>query len=94
MSTSRQEHSTFMSDQSIKTPIRAFMSRSFEGRELADDDDIFALGFGNSLFAVQLVNFVEGEFSIEIEGADLDIANFRTINALSTLVQAKVRSRA
>ena len=40
-----------MFDDRIRSPIREFMSRSFQGRKLRDDDDIFALGFGNSLFA-------------------------------------------
>ncbi len=79
-----------MIDDSIKGPIRAFMSRSFNGRKLADDDDIFALGFGNSLFAIQLVAFVEGEFDVEIDPADLDMENFKTVDALANLVRSKV----
>ncbi len=78
-----------MSDDSIRSPIRSFMSRSFKGREIADDDDIFALGFGNSLFALQLVAFVEGEFGIEIESEDLEMTNFRSIAAVSSLVTRK-----
>jgi methoxymalonate biosynthesis acyl carrier protein len=82
-----------MTDDSIKAPIRGFMTRSFDGRTLADDDDIFALGFGNSLFAIQLVAFIEGEFDVEIDGDDLDMSNFKSIDALARLVQSKVNSR-
>ena len=78
-----------MPEPSIMTPIREFMSRSFDGRELADDDDIFALGFGNSLFAIQLVAFVEGQFGIEIESEDLEMENFRSVRAVSGLVERK-----
>lgn len=83
-----------MANESIKRPIRGFMARSFSGRTIADDSDIFALGFGNSLFAIQLVSFVEGEFAIEIDGSELELANFKSIDALATLVQAKLDTRA
>ena len=66
------------------------MSRSFNGRDIADEDDVFALGFGNSLFAIQLVTFVEGEFEIEIESEDLDMDNFRSVLAISSLVERKL----
>jgi acyl carrier protein len=79
-----------MSDENIKSRIRGFMARSFEGREFADDDDIFALGFGNSLFAIQLVQFMESAFKVEIEAEDLDMANFRSIQAVSALVARKL----
>lgn len=82
-----------MSDETILPPIRRFMAGSFSGRDLADEDDIFALGFGNSLFAMQLVNFVEGQFGIEIDSEDLEMSNFRSIRAISDLVRRKLASR-
>ncbi|WP_404337306.1 acyl carrier protein [Sphingomonas sp. MMS12-HWE2-04] len=69
--------------------IATFLSRAFEGRMLGPDDDIFAGGFGNSMFAMQLVGFVEKEFGIEIDADDLDIANFSTIARLTELVERK-----
>jgi methoxymalonate biosynthesis acyl carrier protein len=79
-----------MIEEKIASPIRTFMSRTFDGRTVADEDDIFALGFGNSLFAMQLVAFVERQFDIEIESEDLDMSNFRSIQAISTLVGKKM----
>lgn len=79
-----------MFDDRIRSPIREFMSRSFQGRKLRDDDDIFALGFGNSLFAYQLVMFVEGRFGIEIGSDDLEMVNFRSVEAISSLVERKL----
>lgn len=78
-----------MTKEAIAVPIREMMQRSFEGRSLADDDDIFATGFGNSLFALQLVTFVEQKFNIEIDSEDLDIENFRTIRKIADLVERK-----
>ena len=79
-----------MPDDAIRLPIRGFMSRSFDGRAVADEDDIFALGFANSLFAMQLVAFVESHFRIDIDSDDLEIENFRSVAAISGLVERKM----
>lgn len=72
-----------------KTKIKEFLARFFRNHELKDDEDIFALGFVNSLLAMQLVNFVEKEFGVEIDDDDLDLDNFRTINNIDALVANK-----
>jgi acyl carrier protein len=38
---------------------------------------------------MQLVNFVETAFGITVENEDLDLENFRTIEAIATLVERK-----
>lgn len=76
-----------MDDSKIK--IRAFLSRFFQVAAVAENDDIFALGFINSLFALQLVAWVEKEFEIQIEDEDLEIENFNTIEAIANLVARK-----
>jgi methoxymalonate biosynthesis acyl carrier protein len=76
-----------MDDSKIK--IRAFLSRFFQAAAVAENDDIFALGFINSLFALQLVTWVEKEFEIQIEDEDLEIENFNTIEAIANLVARK-----
>ena len=73
-----------------KTKIKEFLSRFFRNHELRDDEDIFALGFVNSLLAMQLVNFVEKEFAIEIDDDDLDLDNFRTIDNIDALIAKKL----
>ena len=73
----------------IKAKIKTFLSQFFGNHDLQDEEDIFALGFVNSLFAMQLVLFVEQEFQIAIEDEDLDFDNFRTINAIAHLVERK-----
>ena len=83
-----------MADQKITTAIRGFMTRSFEGRTVQDDEDIFAAGFANSLFAMQLVAFVEREFKVELESEDLEMENFRSIHASASLVERKAAAAA
>lgn len=72
-----------------KAKIRQFLTRFFRNREIGDDEDIFALGFVNSLLAMQLVQFLEKEFGISVDDEDLDLDNFRTIDAMNALVERK-----
>ena len=78
-----------MTTTEIKERIRAFISRFIKVSDLQADQDIFALGFVNSMFAMQLVLFVEQGFGIKVENEDLDIQNFNTINAITALVESK-----
>jgi len=43
----------------------------------------------NSMFAMQLVQFVESTFGIAVENDDLELDNFRSIDALAALVERK-----
>jgi acyl carrier protein len=74
---------------SVKSGIRDFVGRASNDRPLGDDEDIFAAGFVNSLFAMELVTFVEGTFGITIESEDLDLDNFRTVSRIADLVTRK-----
>lgn len=78
-----------MSAEEISATIKQFLSRFFRNHDLQPDEDIFALGFVNSLFAMQLVAFVEKEFGVTVEDEDLELDNFRSINAITSLVQRK-----
>jgi acyl carrier protein len=72
-----------------QTKIKAFLSRFFKNHDLQPDEDIFSLGFVNSLLAMQLVAFVEKEFGIAVADADLDLDNFRSIKSIADLVARK-----
>ncbi|HZM76912.1 MAG TPA: acyl carrier protein [Candidatus Limnocylindrales bacterium] len=78
-----------MSVEDISQRVRDFLAPHFHGHQLGDGDDIFALGFVNSLFAMQLVMFVEKEFGLKLEPDDLEIDNFRSISAVVGLVDAR-----
>jgi methoxymalonate biosynthesis acyl carrier protein len=74
---------------SIKAVTRAFIAKHFPQHDIKDDEDIFALGFVNSLFALQLVIFVEKEFAMAVSDEDLSIDNFRSIDAIAALVMRR-----
>jgi len=72
----------------ILQETRAFLGQ-FISVEVADDVDVFASGLVNSLFAMQLVLFIESEFAVKVENDDLDYDNFRTLNAIAGFVERK-----
>jgi methoxymalonate biosynthesis acyl carrier protein len=73
-------------DSTISTQLLDFISGRFPNSHVEYDQDIFSLGFINSLFAMELVMFVEKAFSITISNDELKIDNFRTVEAMTDLV--------
>ena len=58
----------------LKTPVRP-------------EQDLFADGMINSMFALELVVQIESKFNVAVEGRDLQMANFRSVNAMANLVR-------
>ena len=54
-----------------------------------DDDNIFRKGFVDSLFAVQLIAYLEQEFGIKVGNEDLDINNFHSVDKMVSFVERK-----
>ena len=77
----------------IKETVRNFLQKRI-GEDIAfgDDDNIFKLGLANSLFALELVVYLEKTYNISIENEDLDLANFSAINAIELFIKKKTAS--
>ena len=73
----------------IRAKIRAFILASINLPDLADDDNLFESGIVNSLFAVELMTFLEKTFGIEVTPDDLEIAYFQSIEASANFVLRK-----
>lgn len=73
----------------IKQQIRTFLAKYFKDYDLQDDEDIFSLGFVTSLFAMQIVLFVEQQMGVTLANEELQLDNFRTINAMTSLIMGK-----
>lgn len=69
--------------------IRNYILENVNIPALDDDFDIFEAGIVNSLFAIELMTFLEKAFSIKVTMDDLDMANFKSVNATSQFVQSK-----
>ncbi|HEV2779522.1 MAG TPA: acyl carrier protein [Actinophytocola sp.] len=75
-----------MSD-AARAELRQFITAKYPAIELTDDQDIFGLGFVNSLFAMELVMFIEKTFGARIPNDELKLDHFRSVNAMVALVQ-------
>jgi methoxymalonate biosynthesis acyl carrier protein len=81
---------TAVMNGSVKASIREFISKSINIDGIDDNEDLFDSGIVNSLFSIQLVTFVEKEFDITVTVDDLDIENFKSVNALYSFVKSKI----
>lgn len=75
-------------DAATRAAIGEFVRRSL-GDDFDDAEDIFASGRVQSMFALELVTFLESTFSIHVENEDLDLDNFRSVDALTGFVGRK-----
>ena len=66
--------------------ITGFITDRFPEAKISETDDIFSLGYINSLFAMELVMHIEKTFGITLRNDDLRIDNFRTVAAMAALV--------
>ncbi|MEU7146396.1 acyl carrier protein [Nocardia sp. NPDC046473] len=69
----------------IEQKILAYLTTRLK-TEIAPSQDIFAKGLVNSMFAMELVVQLEGEFGVAIIGSDLQLANFRSVDKMVDLV--------
>ncbi|MBY8885302.1 acyl carrier protein [Streptomyces sp. PTM05] len=74
-----------MSDTTA-TQILSFIEARFPQARIDRTQDIFSLGFINSLFAMELVMFIEKTFGLTVPNDELNINNFRTVDAMTALV--------
>ena len=76
-------------ENGIKETVKRFILSSIAIQHLKDDDDLFESGIVNSLFAVQLMTYIEKVFAIEVVMDDLDMENFKSLNAATAFVLRK-----
>jgi acyl carrier protein len=76
-------------ERSVRETVRHFILNSINMPDLSDDDDLFELGIANSLFAIQLMTFIEKTFALEVAMEDLDIENFKSLRASTAFVMKK-----
>lgn len=81
-----------MDGADIQKSVFEFIEGRFPDIQLAPEDDIFALGFVNSLFAMELVLFLENTFNFTIPNEALRLDNLRSVKAMTDLVHQYAQS--
>ena len=62
----------------------------FKSKNISDiqnDTDLFKGGYVNSLFALEIVMFLEKEFKIKIKNKDITEKNFKTVQSMAKVVE-------
>jgi acyl carrier protein len=57
--------------------------------KLSDDDSLWNEGIIDSIGMIELISFIEKEFSIKVENDDLTPDNFDSINRISRYISLK-----
>lgn len=78
----------------VVADLREFFAKVTAGSTPDPDEDYFALGMVNSLLALELVSYVEHQYGVTVEVADLELDNFRTMNRVASFVRRKLSTLA
>ena len=77
-----------MKDQLIHY-IQSQFQAAQNGTPLTSDADLLGSGLIDSLGVMQLITFVEQEFSFKIPLEDMTIENFMTVDAIAAYVKSR-----
>ncbi|HEV2094381.1 MAG TPA: phosphopantetheine-binding protein [Rubrobacter sp.] len=73
-----------------RAAIRGWLQENVTGgRDVANDEPLIENGVMTSLQTVELVTFLEDEFSITVEDEEFDEENFGSVDAIAALVEGK-----
>lgn len=69
----------------VRTYVRANMT-ALRDVELHDDDNIFEKGFVTSIFAMQLLDFIESTFGVAVPDDHITLRNFSSVDRMTQMV--------
>ena len=73
----------------VISKVKLFLQQYAGDKEILPNDELFSSGLINSMFAMQLVLFLEKEFTVKVANEDLDLKNFKSLNAIADFVEKK-----
>lgn len=78
----------------MKEQIRKFISRETftDPKKLGDSTLLFEEGIFDSMGLLNLISFMEEEFSVKVADSELDTANFGSVNAIVSFLERKVKT--
>lgn len=80
---------TEIGKQAVTDKIRNYILDNIGVDAISDDENFFENGLVNSLFVLQIMAFIEREFQLEINAADLKLENFSSLASLFLFVNSK-----
>jgi acyl carrier protein len=78
-----------MPQRAQRARLRSFIQDSFLVDRFSDEDSFLGTGLIDSLGMMQLVAFVEGEWAIHVEDAELVPENFDSVARVAAFVERK-----
>ena len=73
-----------------KTTLRAYIERELaRGRAFGDDESLLESGILSSMGILDLLEFMNGTFAIDIDETELEPEHFETLDAMVALVAHK-----
>jgi acyl carrier protein len=81
-----QQGESFTMSNNVTSQILAFISGRYPQVEISSTDNIFQIGFVNSLFAMELVMYIEKAFGVTVPNDELRIENFHSAQSMTELV--------
>lgn len=72
--------------------LMEFLGRYFNTDSIQKSTDLFAAGLVNSLFSMQLLMFLEKKYEITVTNEDINIDNFRSIQAIENYIERKTEN--
>ncbi len=76
-------------EKNVIEDIRDFLGQFVSDPSVPIDQDLFGSGLVNSLFAMQLVLHIESQYGIVVANEDLDLENFRSLQAIGEFISVK-----
>jgi methoxymalonate biosynthesis acyl carrier protein len=80
------------SDNDHRERIRHYLLQLTGLRSLGDDEPLLTSHVLESLGAIQVVDFIEREFGVQVEDDDLELENFDTLSGLMRLIARKAKA--
>ncbi len=75
--------------QEIESAVKRYIGERIDLEHVYAETNIFDEGLVNSLFAIELMTFLEQAFQIKIGMDDLDMTNFHSMHNITVFVQEK-----
>ncbi|WFR56028.1 acyl carrier protein [Anaerocolumna sp. AGMB13025] len=77
--------------ESIRAKVRKFIQKYSKKDDIEDSQNLFEMSFANSLFAMQLILFIENEFELAVASEDIGMDNFDTVDKICSFIQSKMQ---